>query len=64
VQEIKKTESNQALWTELNDDCAEKISGGYNFPDININVNTAIQTNIAVVLGNNPIVNQYNSYGK
>jgi hypothetical protein len=64
VNKTQSTDLSRSLWTELDDDCSEKISGGFSFPDININVNTGIQTNIAVVVGNNPIISQYNSFGK
>jgi hypothetical protein len=64
VQETKKNYFDRSLWTELDDECAEKISGGFDFPAININVNTGIQTNIAVVIGNNAFISQYNSFGK
>ena len=56
---MQNTDSNRALWRELDDNCSEKINGGFTIAGINVNVDTTIQTNIAVVVGNNPFISQF-----
>jgi hypothetical protein len=64
AKEMQNTDLNRELWTELDDNCSEKINGGFTIAGINVNVDTNIQTNIAVVVGNNPLISQFSSYSK
>lgn len=54
------------LWFDLNEEQSEQINGGGININTNVNVNTitniGIQTNIATVIGSNPVISQYNSF--
>jgi hypothetical protein len=64
--QIENNKIDKGLWSELNEEQSAQINGGGININTNVNVNTninvGIQTNIATVIGSNPVISQYNSY--
>lgn len=66
IHPIESNKIKEKLWIDLNEEQSEQINGGGININTNVNVNTlmniAVQTNIATVIGSNPVISQYNSF--
>jgi hypothetical protein len=65
IHQIESNKIDKGLWIELNEERSEQINGGrIGGVNINTNLNIAVQTNVATVIGDNAFISQYNSFWK